>query len=121
MWHAWDLLLADFPSICAPELGPAPAVAPPHPHPPHPPTASRCITALPTWRHFRPCPAPLAAGTEFTFEAWISTSDYCHRSAIFSYAKDSMAADPDQRIADFNHFVIFDPMQLVACHDFHYM
>ena len=35
-----------------------------------------------------------------------------------SYAKDSKAADEDTRVADFNHFVIFDPRNLLACHDF---
>jgi hypothetical protein len=34
-----------------------------------------------------------------------------------SYAKDSKSTDDDQRIADFNHFVIFDPRNLLACHD----
>jgi hypothetical protein len=34
-----------------------------------------------------------------------------------SYAKDSKSIDDDQRIADFNHFVIFDPRNLLACHD----
>ncbi len=37
----------------------------------------------------RPCPA--AASDAFTFEAWLSTTDYCHPSAIFSYALDSKA------------------------------
>jgi ferritin-like protein len=36
---------------------------------------------------------------------------------IMSYAKDSKSTDDDQRIADFNHFVIFDPRNLLACHD----
>ncbi|KAL4421057.1 hypothetical protein ABPG77_001352 [Micractinium sp. CCAP 211/92] len=56
-----------------------------------------------------------------TFEAWLSTTDYCHRSAIFSYAIQSQSTDPLQRIADFNHFVIFDPSNLVGCHDFTYI
>lgn len=38
-----------------------------------------------------------------------------------SYAKDSKSTDDDQRIADFNHFVIFDPRNLLACHDFKYI
>ncbi|KAL4422517.1 hypothetical protein ABPG75_008714 [Micractinium tetrahymenae] len=56
-----------------------------------------------------------------TFEAWLSTTDYCHRSAIFSYAIQSQSTDPFQRIADFNHFVIFDPSKVVGCHDFTYI
>lgn len=59
--------------------------------------------------------------TDFTFEAWISTSDYCHSGAIISYAKDSKSPDPAQRIADFNHFVIFDAKNILACHDFEYI
>jgi hypothetical protein len=38
-----------------------------------------------------------------------------------SYAKDSKSSDDDQRVADFNHFVIFDPRNLLACHDFKYI
>jgi hypothetical protein len=33
-----------------------------------------------------------------------------------SYARDSKASDEDTRTADFNHFVIFDPRNLLACH-----
>lgn len=33
---------------------------------------------------------------------------------ILSYAKDSHAADEEQRVADFNHFVIFDTQVCVA-------
>ena len=57
----------------------------------------------------------------FTFEAWVRTSDSCHRAALFSYALPSTAASEAQRTADFNHFVIFDPNELVACHAFEYM
>lgn len=67
-----------------------------------------------------PRPSP-AAPDAFTFEAWLSTTDYCHASAIFSYALPSSSSDPHQRTTDFNHFVIFDPTQVVACHDFEYM
>jgi hypothetical protein len=38
-----------------------------------------------------------------------------------SYAKDSKSTDENQRIADFNHFVIFDPRNLLACHDFEFI
>jgi len=58
---------------------------------------------------------------EFTFEAWVRTSDWCHRAALFSYALQSTATEEAQRTTDFNHFVIFDPFKLVACHDFQYM
>lgn len=57
----------------------------------------------------------------FTFEAWISTSDFCHRSALFSYALDSQSSDESQRTRDFNHFVLFDQAALLACHDFEYI
>jgi hypothetical protein len=56
-----------------------------------------------------------------TFEAWVSTSDYCHASALMSYAVESHSTDPSRRTADFNHFVVFDPSQLVGCHDYEYM
>lgn len=59
--------------------------------------------------------------TAMTFEAWISSSDFCHAGTIMSYAKDSQSTSDDQRIADFNHFVIFDPRNLLACHDFKYI
>jgi hypothetical protein len=35
-----------------------------------------------------------------------------------SYALDSKASDAAKRSADFNHFVVFDPYQVIACHDF---
>ena len=31
------------------------------------------------------------------------------------------ATDEDTRVADFNHFVVFDPRNLLACHDFRYI
>lgn len=39
----------------------------------------------------RPAAHPAAAPDAFTFEAWLSTTDFCHPSAIFSYALDSKA------------------------------
>lgn len=59
----------------------------------------------------------------FTFEAWLRTSDSCHRSAIFSYANrvEDPNADEATRTAAANAFVIFDQNKLVACHDFEYM
>ncbi|KXZ56241.1 hypothetical protein GPECTOR_1g21 [Gonium pectorale] len=59
--------------------------------------------------------------TALTFEAWISTSDFCHAGTVMSYAKDSKSPDDAQRITDFNHFVIFDTRGLLACHDFQYI
>jgi len=59
--------------------------------------------------------------TELTFEAWLSTSDMCHRGAIMSYAKHSTSTNEHQRTQDFNHFVIFDPSNVLACHDFEYI
>ena len=35
-----------------------------------------------------------------------------------SYALDSKAAQDAKRSADFNHFVVFDPYNTIACHDF---
>lgn len=35
-----------------------------------------------------------------------------------SYALDSKATLDAKRSADFNHFVVFDPYQVIACHDF---
>lgn len=55
------------------------------------------------------------------FVQWVSTSDFCHRSALFSYALNSTATDTSQWVSDFNHFVIFDAQSLVACHDFEYI
>ncbi|DBB17388.1 hypothetical protein WJX82_010714 [Trebouxia sp. C0006] len=55
-----------------------------------------------------------------TFEAWLSTSDFCHAGTIVSYALDSQSSNPEQRSADFNHFAIFDPHRTIACHAFTY-
>ena len=38
-----------------------------------------------------------------------------------SYALDSHSSDEHQRVADFNHFVIFDLRNILACHDFEYI
>lgn len=35
-----------------------------------------------------------------------------------SYALDSKASQASKRSADFNHFVVFDPYNTIACHDF---
>lgn len=46
------------------------------------------------------------ATDEFTFEAWLRTTDNCHRSAVFSYALPSSDnADERQMTIDANHFV----------------
>ena len=43
----------------------------------------------------------------------------CMRAGgIMSYALDSKASQDAKRSADFNHFVVFDPYQVIACHDF---
>jgi cysteine-rich repeat protein len=59
--------------------------------------------------------------SEFTFEAWVRTSDSCHNSALFSYA-----APPDDPAGggtelEANHLVLANPNQLVLCHDFEYL
>ncbi|KAL6765981.1 concanavalin A-like lectin/glucanase domain-containing protein [Haematococcus lacustris] len=59
--------------------------------------------------------------TALTFEAWISSSDFCHSGTLLSYAKNSQAEDEDVRVRDFNHFVIFDPRNVLACHDYQYI
>ncbi|KAK9918751.1 hypothetical protein WJX75_006574 [Coccomyxa subellipsoidea] len=61
------------------------------------------------------------ASDAFTFEAWVSTSDYCHRGGIMSYALDSKDSDAKARDQAFNHFVVFDAYDLIACHDFQYL
>lgn len=55
------------------------------------------------------------ASDAFTFEAWIQTSDYCNRGAIMSYSKNSVVTDDP---TPYNHFVVFDELNLLACHDF---
>ncbi|KAK9844409.1 hypothetical protein WJX74_002134 [Apatococcus lobatus] len=67
-------------------------------------------------RNFKDFPS-----TEMTFEAWVSTSDYCHASTLMSYALDSHSSDEHQQVSDFNHFVIFDLRNILACHDFEYI
>lgn len=37
---------------------------------------------------------------------------------VMSYALDTQSADAQQRDEDFNHFVIFDAYDVIACHDF---
>ena len=50
------------------------------------------------------CPCA-AAPDAFTFEAWLSTTDYCTPSALLSYAVPSTSGDPHQATADANHLV----------------
>lgn len=59
--------------------------------------------------------------TALTFEAWLSSSDLCHTGAILSYAKHSTSNDIHERTVAFNHFVIFDPSNVLACHDFEFI
>ena len=35
-----------------------------------------------------------------------------------SYALDSTQTNPRLRDTDYNHFVVFDPFNVIACHDF---
>jgi len=57
-----------------------------------------------------------------TFEAWVSSSDFCSAGTLMSYAKQSTStAMESQRRADYNHFVIFDTRNVLACHDFEYL
>eukprot|EP00210_Caulerpa_lentillifera_P004763 g4547.t1 len=56
-----------------------------------------------------------------TFEAWISTSDYCHPGAIMSYAIKSRDQDIGEITKASNHFVIFDVKNILACHDFEFI
>ncbi len=59
----------------------------------------------------------------FTFEAWLRSSDSCHRSAIFSFANrvEDPNADEAARTTAANAFVIFDQNRLVACHDYEFI
>jgi len=56
-----------------------------------------------------------------TFEAWLSSTDFCNRGTVLSYALDSAAADERAWGTDFNHFVIFDPYNLLVCRGFQYL
>lgn len=56
-----------------------------------------------------------------TFEAWISTSDFCHTGAILSYAIETETTDLHEKTANYNHFVIFDPKNVLACRGFQYI
>lgn len=53
---------------------------------------------------------------QLTFEAWLSTPANCARAAIMSYALDSHDPDPATRAAAYNHFVVFDTTNIIACH-----
>ena len=35
--------------------------------------------------------------------------------SILSYAKNSFSDDDDQRVADYNAFVVFNPTNIIAC------
>lgn len=58
---------------------------------------------------------------EFTFEAWLRTSDSCHHSALFSYAAKPENPERGSTETEANHFVIYNQNNLVACHDFEYI
>ncbi len=72
-----------------------------------------------------PCFLPSDLAPEaFTFEAWVRTSDNCHRSGIFSYAaplEDPDGADDAERTRAANHLTIFDADAVLACHDFEFL
>jgi len=59
--------------------------------------------------------------TEMTFEAWISTTDFCHPGAIMSYALKTESNDIGEITRAANHFVIFDVKNVIACHDFEFI
>jgi cysteine-rich repeat protein len=59
---------------------------------------------------------------ELTFEAWLSTTDYCHPGTVMSYSvKPKPGAGKHERTRDYNNFVIWDLNNIVACHDFEYL
>lgn len=58
---------------------------------------------------------------EFTFEAWVRTSDSCHSTSLFSYAAAPKSPEIGSTDLEANHFVIFNQRNLVACHDFEYV
>ncbi|CAD7701100.1 unnamed protein product [Ostreobium quekettii] len=58
---------------------------------------------------------------ELTFEAWISTSDFCHKGAILSYAVPAESTEYDDVQTAANSFVIYNSKDLLACHDFEYI
>ncbi|GMH36287.1 hypothetical protein BSKO_04155 [Bryopsis sp. KO-2023] len=56
-----------------------------------------------------------------TFEAWLSTSDFCHTGAIVSYAIETKTKDMHEKTRNYNHFVVFDPKNVLACRDFEFI
>lgn len=58
---------------------------------------------------------------ELTFEAWVSTSDYCNSGTLFSYAVESHSRDYMERQRAYNTFVAWNVNALIACHDFNYL
>eukprot|EP00210_Caulerpa_lentillifera_P002634 g2516.t1 len=56
-----------------------------------------------------------------TFEAWISTSDFCHPGAVMSYAIKPKSESVHDITRASNHFVIYDVKNIIACHDFEYI
>ena len=52
---------------------------------------------------------------ELTFEAWLSTTDYCHPGTVMSYAvKPKPGAGKHERTRDYNNFVVWDLNNIVA-------
>lgn len=58
---------------------------------------------------------------QLTFEAWVSTSDYCNTGTLFSYAVESRSKDYLERQRSYNTFVAWNVNALLACHDFNYL
>lgn len=55
--------------------------------------------------------------SECTFEAWVATPVDCTLAAMLSYALNASSSDdPATRAAAYNHFVVFDATNVIACH-----
>lgn len=59
--------------------------------------------------------------TALTFEAWVQTNDFCHPGTFASYAVESDSEDEEDRDRAYNSFVIFDPINVLACRDFQFL
>lgn len=56
-----------------------------------------------------------------TIEAWLSTSDDCHLGTILSYALDSNSSNPHVATREFNHLVLWNQLDLLACHGYEFL
>lgn len=59
--------------------------------------------------------------TALTFEAWVQTNDFCHPGTFASYAVDTDSDVEEDRDRAYNSFVIFDPINVLACRDFQFL